>query len=196
MNSFELRYILLKLAPGIPCGVYASDQLKYIKTKSFCVIVNSERSTNAGRHWLAFIKRKGNTVLEFFDSFGLPILFYGPYFTSFVKRNGGCCRTNLNQIQFDSSNVCGNYCLYMINQRMRNKSFNSVINQFSTNKLWNDEKVRDFVSKFEIPNFSKCYDVCDGECFKNNKKFSNVCIQKSKKCMRISKRLEINKCCQ
>jgi hypothetical protein len=119
MNSFEIRYSLLKFNTKYHTGVYAADQLKHITAKYFFVVVNSEVSSQPGLHWIAFMKVPGEETLEFFDSMGLSIKFYGHYFSSFIKKHGGLIRYNPNRIQSDFSDVCGNYCLYVINERLK-----------------------------------------------------------------------------
>lgn len=182
MNSLQLRYALLTYIefPTIVCAI---DQLHLIQSKDFFLICNNQPSTESGMHWVSFCKINKN--LEFFDSFGLPIQYYGTLFSEFVERHGGKVKQCYHQFQSDSSDLCGGYCLYFLISRAREYSYENIIESFSTtNTKLNDWKINLFIKHNLIfPKFSKCGQICEGKCLAN---LSSVCIQKNNKCSRIS----------
>lgn len=185
MNSFKIRYILLNLNGNILCGVYAADQLKLVNQHSFAIVANIAKSTSTGLHWVAFVKTKGQKYIEFMDSFGFHRSVYGDEFINFIKSRGGLLRYNIKQIQSNHSTVCGNFCCMFIKKRLGGESFNSIINSFVDNLPFNDQIVNKFVKQIKLPKFSDCAKECDNECFKDNKIFSTVCVQKNSKCYRL-----------
>lgn len=185
MNSLQLRYALLKLV-GIPTTVCAIDQLNVIKQEPFAIICNNQKSTMAGMHWVSFYKNSSD--LEFFDSFGMPIEFYGNDFNKFTERFGKKVTQSFAQFQSNSSNLCGGYGLYFLINRYRGKSYDQVVSTFSDhNTKVNDHKIYLFIKENIIfPKFAKCGTICSGQCLNN---LSSVCVQESRHCKRLSREL-------
>lgn len=143
MNSDELRdKLILK---NIHTYVCAKDQLSNITTCDFAVICNNEYSFEKGQHWLAFYKSKHQKYVDFFDSFGLPIEFYGKEFNTFIEYHGGFVRYNNKQLQSNNSNYCGEYCLYFLFKRNSGILFGNIFKSFSSNNKTNDKIVNSFV---------------------------------------------------
>jgi hypothetical protein len=187
MDSLQLRYALLQSSKTFT-AVCAKDQLKGIKEKSFAIICNNEDSSMPGMHWLCFYKNDQDTSVQFFDSFGMPIEFYGKDFCEFAAENGKKLTFSKFQYQSNSSNLCGAYCLYVLYYRCLGKSFDEILRGFSLEdtKL-NDSLIASFISNhFKFPKFSKCTICCKGTCTHN---LSSVCIQKSKHCVRLTNNL-------
>ena len=182
MDSVQLRYALLN-SLKIPIAVCAKDQLKQITYANFAIICNNQFSYEVGQHWLAFYKQ--NDVVEFFDSFGMPIEFYGPEFKKFVTKHGKNEIQSQSQFQSNASNLCGGYCLYFLIKRAnQNLSYNQIISGFSlTNQKLNDSIIRKFVQRnFIFPKFSKCGVDCLANCSKH---INSYCLQKNKHCNRV-----------
>src|SRR5665811_674558 len=191
MDSFQLRYALLKSLP-IFTAVCASDQLELLgKHKSFAVIVNNEPSTKNGMHWICFFKDPTNDVIEFFDSYAMNISFYPTAILNFCRKNAHRIRFNKHQWQSNISDCCGDFCLWFLIHRYFSNSFEDAIKKFSTQNLkHNDKIVTDFVYQhFKFPEFSDCKKICQLECAKHGIDFTNVCIQMSKHCKRLSHNL-------
>jgi hypothetical protein len=187
MNSQQLRYVLMKYVE-LPTIVCASDQLRTISSKTFAVICNNQPSTEGGMHWISFLKT--GSSLEFFDSFGLPVEFYGSMFTDFIRNHGGKVKQSFTQFQSNSSDLCGGYSLYFLINRDRGLTYNDVIKSFSNNNTKvNDKKINLFVKENVIlPKFSSCGQICSGKCLKD---LSSVCIQKNKRCIRLVNKLSL-----
>lgn len=185
MNSIQLRYSLLKLV-DIPTTVCAIDQLQVVKKEPFAIICNNQRSTMPGMHWISFYKN--NCDLEFFDSFGMPVEFYGKEFHTFITRFGKKVNQSFTQFQSDSSNLCGGYGLYFLINRDRGKTYNQILSSFSPlNTRTNDLKIKSFTKQNIIfPKFAKCGTICSARCLHN---LSSVCLQESRHCKRLSREL-------
>lgn len=186
MDSYQLRYCLTRSVEGYT-AVCAIDQLKYIRSESFSIIVNNEPSTSPGMHWIALHKPQHANVVEFFDSFALPTKFYGKEIQCFLQKNGTYVETSTAQYQSDLSNVCGNFCLYFLVLRSKGVSFTNVLSSFSlTNLKHNDELVTHFVSKnYKFPHFANCGEFCDGHCMNGIRGLTGVCVQKNSACSRL-----------
>jgi len=135
MDSFQLRYALLKTIKNARPYVCAKNQLHLIKSNSFAVIVNSQDSYLPGLHWLAIYKSSTNNYIEFFDSLGKSMFYYGDDVIEFLKTNGGIVRYNNCKIQSNKSITCGMFCLYFLVHRDEGMSYNDIINHFDLNGL-------------------------------------------------------------
>ena len=114
------------------------------------LVVNSEGSNHPGQHWIAmYIRRKtasgGRPILEFFCSYGLGIDFYSSHFSNFVKSKNFKIIENTIPLQSVGSNVCGNYVLYFLYNRIKGCCPMSSYCKFSTNAKYNDARVERFV---------------------------------------------------
>ena len=157
MNSGELRNILDVFVPkSFVTGVYASDQLNFIKSPQFAVVFNNESSKFGGMHWLAMWKSKDTNVIQFFDSFAMPLDFYAPSIADFIRKNSGAVVSSCQQIQSDFSEVCGQFCIYFLAKRISGMSFEEILGEFTTFDLRkNDTKVMNFaLLNFTYPTFS------------------------------------------
>jgi|GEM_PF-2026801 len=144
MNSTQIRCILTNNIPGFEVGVFASDQLRYIQSNKFAIVVNSDDSSKPGTHWLA-IFRDGKQI-EFFDSFSFPPSFYSINILRFLKKYNRKFKTSNYQVQSNFSVMCGHFCVYFLINRSLGISFKEIIHSFSKSKLIeNDDKVYKFV---------------------------------------------------
>jgi len=185
MDSFQLRYALNKLIKGIPNYVCASDQLQLVNSKQFAIITNTEPSVSGGSHWVCFLKRDNSSTVEFFDSYGIAVKYYGHYFLQFISKFYKIEQC-FSQIQSYNSNVCGMYCLYFLYMRQQ-KSYNDVLKVFNLKaRNNNDLIVRQFVANIEFPVFSNCEQMCWSQCKLNSDALSSVCFQRSKHCFKYS----------
>ena len=149
MNTFELQSYLLDSInhKDFQIGVLASDELKSVTYQHFCIIVNSDPSNLPGQHWVCLLKR--SKTIEFFDSFGKDIRFYGRNFEKFVQMHGGKVKYNFTQLQSNQSLLCGQYCLFFLIYRNLNVSFYNILNCFSQDFDANDTIVSTFFGKLK-----------------------------------------------
>jgi len=186
MDSFQLRYALNELMKGIPVYVCASDQLQLVKTKKFAIIVNTEPSSSEGSHWVCFYKADSSSTIEFFDSYGVELKYYGNYFIEFVSKYSRIEQC-FSQIQSYNSNVCGMYCLYFLYMRSQYLTYNEILKSFTIIKRSsNDQIVRQFASVIDFPIFSDCGNICTSDCKLNVDALSHICYQIGKQCFKHS----------
>jgi hypothetical protein len=136
MNTFQINFLLEKFDCFI--GVYPRNLLprKPIKIRPCALIINTDKSTEPGEHWVALYLSK-NTYAEYFDSFG-----FSPNhieIIKFLQRNKiKKIVYNTNQLQSLTSLTCGAYCVLFVKFRFSNLNFCDLINFFSTNSENND----------------------------------------------------------
>lgn len=159
MNTIDLERIITHncLTPRVKfLGVFPRDHTKFLvahtldaHTFPLCFVSNTKPSTSRGEHWVAFYYTSEHSA-EFFDSYGLHPSLYDfhlqPIHSSIVWNQR--CLQQLN------SNVCGQYCIYYLYQRIRaHKSLRECVSSFSLNdRAWNDSSVSHFVSRLNNNN--------------------------------------------
>ena len=130
------------LAPQMQ-GVFPSDKLPVIKTYPAGLISNTDPHDLPGTHWVAmYFPSPG--ISEFFDSYGFPPEVYG--MEDYILRN--VTMYNDLPLQGLTSDVCGDYCLFYLLHRARNKDLNTIASKFRIHdSQWNDAQVAQFVHK-------------------------------------------------
>jgi len=181
MDSFQLRCALLKCIRNSRSFVCAKNQLHLIKSRSFCIIVNTQDSYLPGLHWLAIYKSRKNNYIDFFDSLGNSIFYYGGEIIEFLKAKGGLVRYNNCKVQSNNSNACGMYCLYFLIKRDKGVQFVNILNHFSSSELsTNDLLVKKYVRDiFKFPVFNKCKYPCNCNVCKTSPDVGSVCHKNS-----------------
>lgn len=125
-----------------------------------CFIANTDTSSNPGEHWVAYYVHSPE-LIEFFDSFAMPPIAYGFELHSH--------KHNLLQIQSNTSDFCGHFCIYYLFHRALGKPLEFLIRDFSpVNLRQNDLKVNHFISPYLYPScsFALCFDKtnCNQGC--------------------------------
>lgn len=133
MYDFEIDRCLKQVSDFI--GVFPRDKIPDLKRSSFCLVVNNDKASEPGSHWVAFKCNK--KFCEYFDSFGIPPLYkeFRPLFKNRKLIWNGRC------VQHFSSKTCGEFCVSFLKSRNRKENFNRFINQFNKNLKVNDKKV-------------------------------------------------------
>lgn len=147
MDTFQLIAFLKndKYAKKVFCGVYALDILPIIKVKKPCAfIVNNEKSSLPGEHWFSIYVPKHGPI-EYFDSYGLKPLNSEIY--DFIKMNGNKFIYNKMQIQNQSSNLCGLYCVFFLYLKSRNYTLKQTMKFFTNNLIKNDLMLKSLFKK-------------------------------------------------
>ena len=124
IDCFARRLFLSRVAQWL--GVYARDELPDLnhQHRPFALVLNTDPHDKPGQHWLAMYAPPSGPI-ELFDSFGFMPEFYG-----FDNLN---YKYSSLQLQPDSSNTCGYYCLFFIERRSSNLSFNQVVSLAQVN---------------------------------------------------------------
>lgn len=125
-------------------GVYPADRLPQRVSLPCAIIVNMDKSTNPGSHWVAiYIDKHG--VGEFFCSFGNPPI--NSHHFKFIKRNSLHWTFNKTKLQCFSSTVCGQYCIFYLFCKIRGFSLKHILSYFSKECLKNDTLIKTFYKK-------------------------------------------------
>ena len=174
MDAKQIEQILRKLMPPTCAflGVFSRDTLpRAIIRYPACYVTNTDKAREPGSHWVA-VFMPSSSSLEYFDSYGWLPDAYG--------LNVSPSHHNSKCLQSLGSNVCGQYCIYLLYRRSHGRSLTSILKHFSSSNLrWNDFQVARWVRKhFAITN-PKAYASfnCYGSTFKVG---SNIQSCKSK----------------
>ena len=143
-------------------GIYSKDTLKVINEPfPKLIICNTDISTESGKHWILFFLDGDN--LEYFDSLGKDIDYYGMEFLELLKKSKAHKYKRIPlRMQPKNSSTCGEYCLYYAYARCRGESMTSILLTFPSMQT-----LYSFIHDiYIIPlNYNKC-----------NKKFTQKCI--------------------
>ena len=147
----------------IPCD--SLEKLRISKYPAY-LIVNNKPAGDPGEHWIAIHIQRKNGPISFFCSYGLGIDFYSDDFKNFVEKYRCPIIENIKPLQSVGSNVCGQYALYFLYNKMKGCCIMSTYCHFSPNTKLNDKKVRKFVSfknhllhgncKYKMPIINQC----------------------------------------
>ena len=144
MDNLQLESIIIqdKYAKRNFCGVIPIDYLPKKKlTKTCSFIVNTDNSSEPGKHWVAiYAPIKG--YIEYYDPFGLKPLNIEIY--EFININKKNFTYNAEPIQSSYSSKCGLFCLFYILLRSRKIStekINKFFNNFTNHNDYIIEKI-------------------------------------------------------
>lgn len=160
LNTYELNTLLHEVADRpsqmTALGVFPADHLPSMKSLRSvlakaplcCVIVNTDPANRPGTHWVLFIAslNRGNVHLEYFDSYGLPIMIHTALYASCLRSQyvSQIRKCNTLTLQSTATSVCGHYCLLVAHFRARGNSFDFIVSylrSFSPTILERDKLV-------------------------------------------------------
>lgn len=165
LHTEQLDYLGRHLAiiPGHVdfIGVFPADciplQVLRSRSRDTCFIVNTDRRSLPGKHWLAFYYNSRDRSIDYFDSFGLPLSFY-----RFVSSNFGGINLKVNTInrrgmlQSATSTACGYYCILYL--QLAGRYMNGAIAVEQIDKLGRDSAMRDTAVVSKVHNLMHKYD--------------------------------------
>ena len=157
MNTKQLWYALTEnpITESYFDGVFPIDALAHIKNKPDMIICNTDPSYKPGEHWVLFFFNDDKSV-DFFDSLGKTIKFYGLEFESFASKFANEYRRSTQRIQPFGSKLCGQYCLYYAYKRCKGESMESIIGSIKSS-----DDVINFVNKnFKVCKSNSCHFQC------------------------------------
>lgn len=188
LSTQQIRYLLIKYIKRKKCFVCAIDQLKLIKREqdgSLCGVINNEKKYQSGMHWLALYVAPKSNILEIFDSFAIPLKFYGKTIQNFAKKHKLNIVTNNFRVQSFKSVMCGYFSIFFLVNRANNISFQNIQKIFNPfNISGNENNVKTYFSK-KFPILSNCTKSCFKKCKMNVNDLNSVCIQKNRKCNKL-----------
>ena len=121
LNNFELEDAVGKLNIPYFRGVFLLDTLPRKPKKKECGIVNFDKSSGPGTHWVAWYEN-GKTKI-YFDSYGVqPPL-------EVIQYLGSSIHYNTDQLQTAGEVFCGHLCLYVLKELSDGHPFRDVLNK-------------------------------------------------------------------
>jgi hypothetical protein len=149
MNSLQIVNVLTNdiFSKKFFKKVYAIDQIPNDnkKYKNAAFIINTDKKTGKGEHWLAVFYDKNNNS-QFFDSLGFGPEFYG--LSEFLLKTSKNSITNKFGVQSFLSEYCGFYSILFIMIRSRNISFQKFLEFFNEDTIKNDLKIENLIKTF------------------------------------------------
>ena len=133
LNTVQLRHAMTEngMTKRHFNGVFPVDYLKFIKNPPTMVVVNTDPSSQPGKHWLLFF-RTDSGVMEMFDSLGKDLKTYSHQIQDFAQRFDDTVKFVSRRIQPKNSALCGHYCLYYAYMRCAGSSMNDIIAEMPT----------------------------------------------------------------
>ena len=150
MNGYTIAHRLKRdpQARRVFAGIYACNGLNHVvppRHHSSAFIVNTDRNTGPGQHWVAIWFDAKRSSAEYFDSYGLSPAFF-PEIERFIQKHSATYRYNDRPMQDVFSTVCGYDVLYFVLQKSRGLSLARIQQTFRTSPLYvNDRRVQRLV---------------------------------------------------
>lgn len=116
-------------------GVFMKDELRNKKLAHGFYIFNLDLSKNDGTHWTMckYSEREG---VEYFDSYGCPP---PEELMIFFRQSNKEVRFNTTILQHLMSKSCGYFCVYMILEMNKGRSFYKVLMDFDIDDVLKNE---------------------------------------------------------
>lgn len=147
MQGFELVELINNwnsLKPNFD-GVFSINTIPKVLKKRHFIFCNTDLNTQSGSHWQCLL-RNDKDQLEYFDSLGITSDKLN-WLAENCSLKAKTIKFNKTQVQLDTTDTCGRFCIYFIFYRLHNLdlSFHNVINDiFVNNCLKNENKVNSF----------------------------------------------------
>lgn len=132
------------------CAADDQDWQSVVRTPNFFYILNTDRKHLGGTHWVSIFNREGERM--FFDSYGKMPSTYDPLwrpFDHFTKNN--------QDYQSETTDVCGDWCLYFGRKMSMGHDFKNLFKCFISGDPRNDSMIENLLHS-EYPNLQRNYD--------------------------------------
>lgn len=108
-------------------GTFSKDELPSVINKDESCIVNLDNQSGPGSHWVAvYNSAKDPKNVYYFDSYGMPP---ANHIANYMKTSGKKIIYNSSQLQGLKNTTCGYYCMYVITELNKGKSYYDVLYQ-------------------------------------------------------------------
>ena len=131
LTNFDLLRCVEKI--GIPYfrGVFMRDTLPSMPLVNECGIVNFNKSSEPGSHWVTYHKINDQRI--YFDSFGQVTLYeVQKYLKKSNEKGKKVIQRNTDVVQLPGTNICGHLCLYILKSLSNGMSFRDALNSLTT----------------------------------------------------------------
>ena len=126
LSNFELMKYAKELNITNFRGVYMRDELPKKPWKKECGIVNFNKSTEPGTHWVAYYKDGKNRF--YFDSYGQVILQeVSDYLKTEAEKQKPVIARNTDIVQKFDTRICGHLCLYVLKSFSIGQSYRDIL---------------------------------------------------------------------
>ena len=124
------------------CDVISYEELPMYPITSPCgvYIVNTDKITGPGKHWVVILKPQEG-IIEFFDSLGKNPNHYSAEIESFLYLQDSKYKYSTKRIQGNQP-VCGNYCILYSYLRCGGMNMENILELFTSDLSINDSMVK------------------------------------------------------
>lgn len=126
LTNFDIAIEIKKMEIPNFRGIYSKNFLPSIRKNGFYIVnLDDDKKGHNGTHWVCAYERGLDKDSEYFDSFGVvPPKEILEFLSSPIKSNN-------KQIQdFENSDACGWFCIYVIKQWNKGRAIDSIMNDF------------------------------------------------------------------
>lgn len=136
LSDTDIKFIMKDVPTFLGC--FSKDKVKTIpKVKDVSFIVNLDDSEGKGTHWTCVNIDSKLPYTEYYDSFGIePPLSVIKYLKKYKKP----IYYQTEQLQADSSILCGYFCCDYLVQRYKGKKPNEILKQFTNHPSKKNER--------------------------------------------------------
>ena len=128
LSNFDIIKLVQHLKIPDFRGVFMRDTLPDKPREKECGILNLNKSSEPGSHWVAFFKDGDKKI--YFDSFGQVVpselCKYLKTSTEFSE-DKPVIQRNTDIVQKENETICGHLCLYVLDNLSQGKDFEEVI---------------------------------------------------------------------
>ena len=132
MNTIQIDACCTELQSYV--GTYASDMIPKILPKPYSLILNLDKSTEPGSHWVAICKFN---ELEVYDTYARENIHQ---LSKFLKNKKYIANDRIGQSL--DSDACGQHCVYYLHCRQSGLKLNQITNSFTDDLSLNDSMVK------------------------------------------------------
>lgn len=146
LSNFDIENIVKKLKIKNFRGVFSKDMLPIKMKGDESTIINiQDYLDGGGTHWVCVYNGWNRADCIYFDSFGMKP---SDVVIRYMKTAGKGVVYNSGHIQNMDSIMCGYWCIYVINELYKGRSFIDILMDFDFNgSNKNEEIIREFARK-------------------------------------------------
>ena len=157
LTNFDLEEYAKKINIPNFRGVFMRDSLPQTPNTNECGIVNFNKSSEPGSHWVAYYKAGDRRI--YFDSFGQVTLYeVQKYLKKKCEEGKKVIQRNTDIVQQPNTSICGHLCLYILKSLSNGMSFRDALNSLKVGEgiQWTNT-LADELHKPVRKNFPKRY---------------------------------------
>ena len=128
LSNFDIIELVQHLKIPDFRGVFMRDTLPNNPQEKECGVLNLNKSSESGSHWVAFYKDGDKRI--YFDSFGqvVPLELQKYLKTSKeFSEDKPVIQRNTDIVQKENETNCGHLCLYVLDNLSQGKNFEEII---------------------------------------------------------------------